>query len=284
MIQGSSSQNILNLPLRHIVQLIAASHLAAFRATFSFLLRFGLSHFLFPTGVLTTPLYLISSSMPSTCPVDLSLLVCSSKCVPWISTKITQKPVWFKMCQTYFNPLNVGASNRVSVVWLFAFKAFILIYIYSYYNNFIHPYIPHASLWHIYVCILHRQWTRWQGTTVRMASLRVTSSTRKEQEQKCDVNNIQSVTVKWWVISNWLWFKNSNWEIPLVRQLCAFACQRGSIFSIREQFLWKLATNRILGQHIGCPLSVSFQQCSIFIHSFIHSFIHLSAMLYHLSR
>jgi len=31
------------------------------------------------------------------------------------------------MCQTYCNPLNVGASNRVSVVWLFAIRAFILI-------------------------------------------------------------------------------------------------------------------------------------------------------------
>jgi len=157
VIQGSSSQNILNLQLRNIVQLIAASHLAAFSATFSFLLRFGLLHVLFPTGVLTTPLYLISSPMPATCPVDLSLLVWSSKCVPWISTKITQKPVRFKMCQTYCNPLNVGASNRVSVVWLFAIRAFILIYVYSYYNNSIHSYIPHASLWHIYVCILHRQ-------------------------------------------------------------------------------------------------------------------------------
>jgi hypothetical protein len=85
------------------------------------------------------------------------------------------------MCQTYSAPLTGGASNRVSVVWLFAIKAFILIYCYyyyyyhhhhhHYYNNCTNSYISHSILWHICVCILHRQWRRRQGTTVRMASL-----------------------------------------------------------------------------------------------------------------
>jgi hypothetical protein len=105
------------------------------------------------------------------------------------------------MSQTYSVPLTGCASNRVSVVWLLPIKNFILIYRYCCYYTCTQSYIPPTILWHMYCCILHRQRSRWQGTTVRVASLRLMCSRLKEEGQKRNVNNTQLVTVMWWVIS-----------------------------------------------------------------------------------